>query len=934
LRLPARSWKTFLPAACAALITALGSYVLAGLFLRSQIEPRLVSELSACRESLGSLLRANEDALSLAAAVMALASERGESQEERQNLLRSISRAYSGQKDLEGTFRSLYGFLEGSFIDGAGLASGTAFSPETSQWYRGALATRGFWHSAPKADSASGLGAATVSVEVRDSRGGRLGALALDYLFSPAAGRVAALARAGPGVAVLTDQSGTLLAGPDLRQLGKALKDDPGLSPFSPALAAARPDAVTSESIDILGQRHAACFTALDNGWRLALAVPEASLHGGAKDLLPGALGIALAAAALTSLLSLRLQGRESSSPRPEPKDSPLKPSFISRMSHKLRTPLNAIIGLSDLAEREYGSEDAKGYLGDIRKAGKDLLGIIKDIFEFSNIESGQFRVAYERYDAGKLVEDLISDCRALAREKGLEFVSDVDPFIPQGLVGDALSIQQVVLHLASNAVKFTGSGRVKLSLRWDRLDLRSVALFFTVEDTGTGLSEEELADLMARLDEPGSQARSAGAGLGLPIARSICRMMEGDVTARSVFGEGSSFTASFVQEAYDLTPIGKSRASGRSGPEDEEDFRTPFAAPACSVLVVDDNRASLTVAQGLLAAYGMQVETATGGEEAVEAAKGKSFDLILVDQLMPGLDGYAAMKLIRSLSDHYREAPVIAFTADALTGARERLISLGFTDYLSKPVEARDIAAILDKWLPEAAKIPFAEASAESLSVGAGEASVSSQSGGQPGTASGPAASLPDGQASSQSGQPGRPSGPPGDFSGVGLSPESASAAGLIHEAASEQARSARQAGSSASSFRLPAVLKGLDGYDPEAGLARCGGSPALYRRKLEIFLAELTGYLQYAESREGGDESGRLGLLEARVHAIKGALGDIGAFRLASDAAALEEAARSGNIGTFEDGRLDSFDVSLMALRDRITQALPIMGRGLFGS
>ncbi|MDR1038820.1 MAG: response regulator [Deltaproteobacteria bacterium] len=585
------------------------------------------------------------------------------------------------------------------------------------------------------------------------------------------------------------------------------------------------------------------------------------------------------------------------------------KTRFLARMSHEIRTPMNAIIGLSELAERDYGTARSLGFLSDIRKAGASLLEIINDILDLSRIESGKFRLRSERYDPGRIIAEVLAVAGVRAREKGLALESEVDPTIPRGLVGDPLNVQQVLLNLISNAVKYTERGRVRLVCGWERLGQGRALLRFAVEDTGEGIRPEDMKRLFsefARVDDLRRGNHVEGTGLGLSIARGICRMMGGDVTVESAFGEGSSFAATFRQEACDFSPIGD--RFGWTGDEGDayaaegrprESLPTPFTAPACSVLVVDDVATNLTVAEGLLAPYGVRVECCPSGEEGLKAAKRTRFDLLLVDQIMPGLDGRAFMRLVRELDDHYRTAPLIAFTANAVSGTREELVSQGFSDYLSKPVNSNDLREVLERWVPERMRLPAETPSAPARGD--------------------PAARAPEAAWTHPAGDPAAGAAartqPAGD-------PAAGSAPAWTGPAGDPEASA------------LPSALYGLSGYDPDAGTARIGGDPRRYMRILDVFLEDIGDYFRYADSRRGPETPDSLVTLQARAHAIKSALGGIGASGLAERASKLETSAREGDGGPFRDGSLAAFEAALAELRDRISLALgkaPVSGSGV---
>jgi signal transduction histidine kinase/ActR/RegA family two-component response regulator/HPt (histidine-containing phosphotransfer) domain-containing protein len=855
------AWSLVLLVLCAFLATTVASFVYVSSVMRRQIDLHSRSELMVYQESLRSLVQANEDALAHASSVMGMAMDRDASNQERLAILKTLTEVFSSQKDIEDVFRSVYGFLDGSFIDGSGLVPGAFFNPKTAPWFRGALLTRGFHHTEPAFDPAIGRAVATISTVVYDGRRESRGVLAVDYFIAPIVDQVATLRVGDAGFGFLADDSWNLLAYPDPDWVGKPLSEVPGFRDVVERIADEPAGAVDIERFEVRGTRHIVFFTAMENGWHLGVAAPEDFYYGEANAMLPKILAISLTLAAVLSVVLLRLNIAKTRSEE----ESRLKSSFLARMSHEIRTPMNAIIGLSELAERDYGTPKALGYLSDIRKAGGSLLGIINDILDLSKIESGKFRLASERYDPGRLISHVLAVSGVRAREKGLKLESDVDPTLPSGLVGDPLNVQQVLLTLLSNAVKYTVRGRVKLSCAWNRIDPKRAFLSFTVADTGEGIRPEDLERLFAdfvRVEDLRRGNHVEGTGLGLSIAKSICRMMGGDVTAESEFGRGSSFKATFSQEVYDFSPVGDSvlaRAAAEEGPP--RAFAPPFSAPECSILVVDDIPTNLLVAEGLLAPYGMRVVSCSSGEEALTAASGTRFDVLLVDQMMPGMDGFAFMKLVREMDDHYRAAPIVAFTANAVAGTREALVKQGFSDYLSKPVNSRELCEVLERWVPKPLRRPPEPAAL--LWAASGEA------------VPGPAVT---------------------------------------------GAAEPRQAGAPP----LPPALYGIPGLDPDAGLERSGGSPQRYMRILDAFLTDAGDYIRYAAYRQDWDAAGSLGLLQAKAHAIKSALGGIGAPGLAAAALFLESSAREGKDSPVWDGSLDSFEASLAEFRNHIASAL----------
>ena len=378
------------------------------------------------------------------------------------------------------------------------------------------------------------------------------------------------------------------------------------------------------------------------------------------------------------------------------------KSIFLARMSHEIRTPMNAVIGMSELAQRDYGSPSGLEYISGIKNAGASLLVIINDILDFSKIESGHLELNASSYETASLLNDVLAIIRVRIAEKPLELVVDTDPDIPRNMIGDAARVKQVLLNLLGNAVKYTEKGFIKFSASGKRTAENAILLTFTIEDSGIGIKQEELPKLFedfARIDEKRSSAIE-GTGLGLPIARSLCRAMKGDITVASEYGSGSTFTATLIQTLDDWKPMGDISVAPatRTGTQ-----RINFNAPESEVLVVDDSPVNLLVAEGLLAPYKVRIFTCLNGREAVEMIQARSFDLVFMDHMMPEMDGMEAVSIVRTLGKRFSELPIVALTANAVSGMREIFLANGFNDFLAKPIKTSELDAILRKWIPAA---------------------------------------------------------------------------------------------------------------------------------------------------------------------------------------------------------------------------------------
>ncbi|MDR1686894.1 MAG: response regulator [Desulfovibrio sp.] len=379
---------------------------------------------------------------------------------------------------------------------------------------------------------------------------------------------------------------------------------------------------------------------------------------------------------------------------------SEAKNAFLTRTSHEIRTPMNAIIGMSELAQREPCPPRALEYIAGIRNAGANLLGIINDILDFAGIESGTLRIHPAPYETASLLHDVLTVARIRAEEKALALPTDIPPDIPRSMVGDAGRVRQILLNLLSNAVKYTDAGFVKFSAYATPDADDAVRLTFVVEDSGIGIRQEDLPKLFREFVRIGEKRRGGteGTGLGLSIARSLCRAMDGDIAVRSEYGRGSVFTAELKQTVHDRRPMG---AVTRAAEKRAERQRAGFIAPEAELLIVDDLPANLLVAEGLLAPYRVRVTTCANGREAVDLVRERPFDLVLMDHMMPVMDGVEAARAVRAQGGERRTVPIVALTANAVSGMREMFLANGFNDFLSKPIDVLELDAVLARWIP-----------------------------------------------------------------------------------------------------------------------------------------------------------------------------------------------------------------------------------------
>ncbi len=377
---------------------------------------------------------------------------------------------------------------------------------------------------------------------------------------------------------------------------------------------------------------------------------------------------------------------------------------FLANMSHEIRTPINAVIGMNEMILRE--SEDAVigEYAQNIKRASNMLLELVNEILDFSKIESGQLEIVNGKYYLADIIHDekLLLDTRI--GEKPIDIQIEVDTKIPNVLFGDEIRMKQILTNLLSNAAKYTEKGTITLKVFFQWINSEKISLCFQIKDTGKGIREEDLPTLFdefRRLDMDKNR-NVEGSGLGLNIVKQLVYLMEGNINVDSEYGKGSTFTVFIPQKVVDNVPIGDYEQSVRKKGRKKENAKTHFTAKDAKVLVVDDNAMNLTLMKALLKRTLMEVDTASSGKECLQLTRQKNYDIILMDHMMPGIDGVEALHRLRAETDNKnRDTVVIALTANAVAGSREMYLEYGFDDYFAKPIQADKLDELLVNYLP-----------------------------------------------------------------------------------------------------------------------------------------------------------------------------------------------------------------------------------------
>jgi signal transduction histidine kinase/CheY-like chemotaxis protein len=364
------------------------------------------------------------------------------------------------------------------------------------------------------------------------------------------------------------------------------------------------------------------------------------------------------------------------------------KSAFLATMSHEIRTPMNGVLGMAELLMREETEPAQIKRLETLISSGEYLMSILNDILDFSKIDAGRVEISVCPEDLGGFLDQLVAFWGPRADEKALTLRLDVDASLPPAVQMDSLRVRQVMFNLLGNALKFTDTGSVSLRARAEAIDNRRVNLRLSVIDSGPGIAEEHLPLLFERFSQ--GERSTGGTGLGLAIARQLCELMGGRIWAESTLGAGSTFHVELPLTVAELAPPSLERA----GATEEVEL------PPLKVLAVDDNAINLLVLEQLLAVFGHSVSKADDGASALDILAAEAFDIVLMDIQMPGMSGIEALNALRASSGPNANAPVIALTADVVSGGRDHYVRLGFDGHAAKPIQIADLIAAIAQTL------------------------------------------------------------------------------------------------------------------------------------------------------------------------------------------------------------------------------------------
>ena len=367
------------------------------------------------------------------------------------------------------------------------------------------------------------------------------------------------------------------------------------------------------------------------------------------------------------------------------------KTQFFANMSHEFRAPINAIMGMSEVILFNSKEDNIREYAGDIKNASKMLLHLVNDILDLSKIQAGKMEIVPVEYETEDLVRNVGNVIRLMVQDKSLAYEVNIAKDVPKRLFGDEIRITQVLTNLLTNAVKYTDQGKVTLTLNAVK-DLKGMeAIEYIVEDTGCGIKPEDMDKLFDSYERVNLERnrRVEGTGLGMGIVTGLLEAMNSKLNVESQYGKGSRFSFVLAQNYVNTSPVPQNISSNK-----ELELGDKL------ILVVDDVPLNLKVVEVLLKPFGANVELVNNGKDALEMMKQKKYDLILLDHMMPGMDGVETLKQAREISDYYKDAAIIAMTGNASVTARDEYLCMGFTDYLEKPILQDKMKEILRAYI------------------------------------------------------------------------------------------------------------------------------------------------------------------------------------------------------------------------------------------
>lgn len=367
---------------------------------------------------------------------------------------------------------------------------------------------------------------------------------------------------------------------------------------------------------------------------------------------------------------------------------------LFASMSHEIRTPINAIMGMNEIILRDTKDDNIKSYAQDIKDASRLLLNLVNDILDFSKIEAGRMEIIPTEYRLEEMLRSICNLMKGKMEAKYLDFELNIGENVPSVLYGDEIRISQILINIMTNAIKYTDNGKVSLSVEYTQDGDGNDAIRYCVEDTGIGIKEEDIKKLFGSYErfDLERNRRVEGTGLGMGIVNGLLSAMNSHLEVSSVYGKGSIFSFTLAQKVIDYTPINMGLKDNSLKNKEEKIFYEKRA------LLVDDILINLKVGELILKRFIKHVDVAHSGKEALHMITDEDYDIVAIDLMMPEMDGEEVMKSIKAMGGKYESIPIVVLTGDYSVTARDEYMSMGFTDYLEKPLMPEELAAVLKK--------------------------------------------------------------------------------------------------------------------------------------------------------------------------------------------------------------------------------------------
>ncbi|MCL2479702.1 MAG: ATP-binding protein, partial [Treponema sp.] len=691
------------------------TYILMSSIVRADTRREAEQSLSITQAEIETDLTTQKTVLEVFSQILGGMVQRGESLTRLQESINDLNRFIQIYDSNIPDYRGIFGYFEtiptgAVYMDSTQRVLSKDFVPTDNEWYKDAVAASGvIIQTSPYFDPSTGSCLLTYACAIYDTNDQRLGVIGINVLLDQTREYVIDTGLENGGYGFLLDSQLQVISHPFVYGVGyKLINTDAGLAALSDDLLANK--RITEQKIRDYRNNDVIVFVRqLESGWFLGITVPFFTYYQNVNKMLFRLilLGLILGAALSAMLLYISFKKKLSDTKNQQ------KSNFLATVSHEIRTPLNVILGITEIQlQGETLSVDERESFAKIQNSGDLLLGIINDILDLSRIEAGKMEMVPVKYEVTSMINDVIQLNKLRFDNKPIEFKPLVDEKIPSVLIGDELRIKQILNNLLSNAYKYTERGEVIFSsaVEYPKGAVAShVMLVFRVSDTGQGMSPEQLKNLFDEYSRFNLEANrlTEGTGLGMSITRKLLNLMGGKISVESTVGKGTTVTVHIPQRN---TGIGVSGMLGREMADNLQQFRIDSAAhikmaqinrdPMSygSVLIVDDVESNLFVAKGLMAPYGLAIDTAISGFQAIEKIKsGKRYDIIFMDHMMPKMDGIEATRIIRGLG---YSNPIVALTANALTGQADIFLANGFDGFISKPIDIRQLNDSLNKMI------------------------------------------------------------------------------------------------------------------------------------------------------------------------------------------------------------------------------------------